>query len=67
MTYTVKIDGSTPTGKKIIKDLRRHPKTVKFENPVETGIVPEGYMTGNEFWGSVKEELKTYYNQNGLL
>ena len=67
MTYTVKIDGSTPTGKKIIKDLRRHPKTVKFENPAETGIVPEGYMTGDEFSKNVKSRLKEFYQANGLL
>lgn len=67
MTYNVKIDGSTPTGKKIIKDLRRHPKTVKFENPAETGVVPDGYMTGEEFAGNVKSRLKDFYKANGLL
>jgi hypothetical protein len=67
MTYNVKIDGSTPTGKKIIKDLRRHPKTVKFENPAETGVVPEGYMTGEEFWDLAKKDLDNICKKHGLL
>ena len=45
MIHTVKIDDTTPNGKKIIKDLRRYRKGVEFENPAETGIIPEGYMT----------------------
>jgi len=56
MIYTVKINDSTPTGKRIINDLRKHPKTVEFEIPADNGVPPEGYMTLDEF---EKEALKT--------
>lgn len=49
MIHTIKIDDNTRNGKKIISDLRRYRKGVEFENPAVTGIVPEGYMTAEEF------------------
>jgi len=67
MIYTVKINDSTPTGKRIINDLRRHPKTVEFEKPADNGVPPEGYMTGDEFFSGIKKELKNRCVKNGLL
>jgi len=67
MIHTIKVDDSSTTGKKLIKDLRRFRKVVKFENPAITGIPPEGYLTGDEFENSLKEEIHQYYNENGLL
>ena len=29
--------------------------------------VPEGYVTGEEFWMGVKADLKKLYQENGLL
>ena len=49
MIYTVKIDDKTPTGKLIINDLRKHPKMVIFEDPAVTGVIPDRYVTGDEF------------------
>jgi len=49
MIHTVKIDDKTPTGKRLINELRKHSKVVEFENPDVTGIIPEGYVTGDEF------------------
>ena len=37
------------------------------ENPAITGIIPDGYMTGDEFERRVKAELKQFYLENGLL
>jgi len=67
MIHTVKIDDKTPTGKRIINELRKHPKTVEFENPAVTGIIPEGYVTGDEFESQVKENIDTYCKKNGIL
>lgn len=67
MTYHVKIDGTTATGKKLIQELKKYPDIVKFDNPAEMGIVPEGYMTGDEFSKNVKDRLKELYKSNGLL
>ena len=67
MIHTVKIDDTTRNGKKIIKDLRRYRKGVVFENPAETGIIPEGYVTSEEFRKTVKENLLKKFAENGNL
>ena len=67
MMHTVKINDNTATGKQVINDLRKHTKTVKFVNPVVDGNVPEGYMTGDEFFEGIKKELKKRCLENGLL
>ncbi|GHV58264.1 hypothetical protein FACS1894182_09720 [Bacteroidia bacterium] len=28
---------------------------------------PEGYMTGSEFWQLVREDIKNFYKEHGLL
>lgn len=61
MTVTVKIDTSTSRGKALVKELQRYPKTVKFENPVETGVVPEGYMTVEEFRDGMHKFIAKQY------
>jgi len=67
MIHTVKIDDSTRNGKKIITDLRRYRKGVEFDNPAIRGVVPEGYVTGDEFEKQVKENLESYCKENGIL
>lgn len=67
MIHTVKIDDTTRNGKKIINDLRRYRKGVEFENPADTGIVPEGYVTSEEFRKTVKENLLKKFSENGNL
>jgi len=67
MIHIVKIDDSTRNGKKIINDLRRYRKGVVFENPADTGEVPEGYMTSEEFSDKSKEDLDEICRKHGLL
>ena len=67
MIHTVKIDDTTRNGKKIITDLRRYRKGVEFENPAVTGIVPEGYMTSEEFMDKSKKDLDEICRKHGLL
>ncbi len=42
-------------------------KTGDGTNPAVTGIIPEGYMTGEEFWRSLREQITKHYKENGLL
>ena len=58
MIHTVRIDDTTRNGKKILNDLRRYKTGVEFENPAITGIVPEGYMTSEEFRKSAMDKVK---------
>ena len=67
MIHTVKIDDTTRNGKKIINDLRRYRKGVVFENPAVTGVIPEGYVTSEEFRKTVKENLLKKFSENGNL
>ena len=49
MIYTVRIDDSTRTGKKLLSDLTRARKGVEFDNPlpdVKTYSVYEAYERG---------------------
>ncbi len=65
MIYTVKIDTSTIPRQKALQDLKKFRKEVEFENPIASGIVPEGYMTGDEFEKRVKEGLRQKLKENG--
>jgi hypothetical protein len=67
MIHTIRIDDTTRNGKKILSDLRRYRKGVEFENPAETGVVPEGYVSGDEFERKVKENLQRMFEADGRL
>jgi len=67
MIHTVKIDDTTRNGKKILNDLRRYKTGVEFENPAKNGIVPEGYMTSEEFRIESKKDLDEICKKHGVL
>ncbi len=67
MIHTIRIDDTTRNGKKILSDLRRYRKGVEFENPAETGVVPEGYVSGDDFERKVKENLQRMFEADGRL
>jgi hypothetical protein len=64
MTITVQIDTSTSEGKRLEKELRRHPKSVRF---IETNIVaeniPEGYIALKTGFEEVRNHIKSLYNK----
>ena len=67
MIHTVKINDSIPSGKRLVQELRRHPKAVEFENQTTIEDIPEGYLTGEEFVKRGKDKILKYYKKNGLL
>ena len=67
MIHTVKIDDKTRNGKKIINDLRRYRSGVEFENPAESGVIPEGYMTSEEFRVESRKDLDEICRKHGVL
>jgi hypothetical protein len=67
MIHTVKIDDTTRNGKKILNDLRHYRKGVEFGNPAVTGIVPEGYMTSEEFSVESKKDLDEICKKHGVF
>ncbi len=67
MIHTVRIDDNTRNGKKLIAEIKRYKKGVEFDNPAKTGIMPEGYVSANEFEMKVKENIQTYCKEHGIL
>ena len=67
MIHTVRIDDNTRNGKKLLAEIQRYKKGVEFDNPAKTGIMPDGYVTGDEFELKVKEDIQAYCKQHGIL
>ncbi|MDD4969244.1 MAG: hypothetical protein PHT07_07405 [Paludibacter sp.] len=67
MIHTVRIDDTTPSGKKILIELHRIREGVEFENPAISGIVPEGYVPIDEFFDNVERRITKHYEENDLL
>jgi len=60
MIYTIKINENTPNGKRIVEELRNNYKDVEFVDSTVNSVIPEGYMTGDEFRKNVKSRI--YYD-----
>lgn len=67
MKYTLTVDTNTEAGRKIMEIAKKTRKGVEIENPAVSGIVPEGYMTGDEFVRRTKEGLTKRLKDNGYL
>ena len=60
MTITVKIDTSTPEGKKLVEELHQHPEVVEFvESSVVSDSAPTGYVSVKEGFDQVREHVKS--------
>jgi hypothetical protein len=66
MIHTVRIDDTTPSGKKILSELHRIRKGVEFDNPAVSGIIPEGYVPIDEFFDNVERRITKHYEENDL-
>jgi hypothetical protein len=66
MVHTVHIDDTTINGRKLLKELRRYKKGIQFENVALSGVVPEGYMTPEEFRIEAKTSLTNILNEHGI-
>jgi hypothetical protein len=67
MIDTAKVNDTAATGNRFMRDSPKVRKGTEFKNPVVTGKVPEGYMTGEEFVRAVKEDIISYSKSHGLL
>lgn len=67
MIHTAPIDDSAVAEKRFTRDFRHIPNGIELENPAVTGIVPKGYMTGDEFERRAIESIDKYCIENGLL
>jgi hypothetical protein len=67
MIHIAYIDDSTQKGQTIIKQLQKETNVVRFNNPVNTSILPDGYITGPNFRAEVKQGLKSKLKASGYL
>ena len=57
---TVHIDVTSPTGRRIVRDLEKHKRVVRFDNPVQH-FVSSG-RTLEELYELGLDELSAHYN-----
>lgn len=67
MEVTVRINTETPAGRRLIKQLQRYPEVARFENPAVTGIIPEGYVTLEEFREQAKKDTREFCKKHGIV
>lgn len=61
------IDISTPTGRRIVRELEKHKKTVKIEYPIPPEIAGKQWHTEDEVWSMVEKKLNDHYGTNYKL
>ncbi|GHT61201.1 hypothetical protein AGMMS50239_11620 [Bacteroidia bacterium] len=67
MVHTVYLDDATINGRKMLKELRRYKKGIQFDSSSMKNIVPEGYMTGEEFRKRAITKVNIFCDKNGIL
>jgi hypothetical protein len=66
MVHTIYLDDTTVNGRKLLKELRRYKKGVQFKNIQTSAIMPEGYMTPEEFRVEAKASLIAILNEHDI-
>jgi len=67
MIHTVYLDDTTINGKKLLKELHRYKKGIWFKGPSDNTILPEGYMTSEDFWKEADTRIISVCKQYGVL
>jgi len=67
MIHTVYLDDEYSNVKKILTDISRQKEGVGFDKPATDGVVPEGYMTSEEFWKEADKRIVKVCKQYGVL
>ena len=63
---TVTIDVSTPTGRRIIRDLDKHKEVVKIQSPLPEHLVGKKTYTHEEAFRELLTNLSEYYEYDML-
>ncbi len=63
MTVTVKIDVSSPTGRRLVRDLEKHKKIVEIQNDQPLGVdgLPIETVPFNEVYERGLDKLSNHY------
>jgi len=63
-TITVKIDIETPTGRRLLREIERHPKVAKVEHEANENIDGQNWNTIEDVFSKVEKKLNDYYGTN---
>ena len=66
MIHTVYLDNEYINVRKFLKEIHNQKQGVRFENPVSNNIVPEGYLTVEQFRTEAKVSLTKLLNKHGI-
>ncbi len=58
MEAIARINLDTPTGRRIARELERHPKTVKVEYPLPPEIAGQKWYTEEEFFAEFDRKIE---------
>ena len=61
------INTETPTGRRIVRELEKHKKTVRVEYPLPEDIVSQGVHTMEEVFGELEQRLNAHYGTDFKL
>jgi hypothetical protein len=64
-TITVEINITSPTGRRILNDLQKHPKTVKVVTQIDPRTTnPPSDMSHNQIWKNMERKLNEHYDSD---
>ena len=66
-TVTAHIDVSRPLGRKIVRDLHKHTRTVRIEHPLPEDFEPQEWISHEDFWLGMEKKLNEHYGTNHKL
>lgn len=58
-----KIDTSGPTGKRLLQELKNHPKVAKLEYPLPEELEGEKLYTVEEAFAGLQKKVKQHYSK----
>jgi len=62
-TVNVKIDITSPTGRKLLREIEKHPKAAKIEYPMPDAISGNTY-THDDVWTEIEKKFNEHYGTN---
>jgi len=66
-TINVKINIATPTGRRLLKEVERHPIVAKIEYPIAEEIVGQKTYSLEEVFSVVEEKMNKHYGTTHKL
>jgi len=66
MIHTVHLDDKYSNVKRLLKEIHLQKDGVRFENPASNNVVPEGYMTNEEFRKRAMIKVNTFCDKHGI-